>query len=150
MCWFLFRWFNKNVFFLHVNLPTNEKNRSWRKQFSLKFWWKKLNLSVEPKLFQKEPHPSISAEIFSKENPGSFNDRVKNALKSVILTSVFTTAHIQSLWLWKANFFLLYWRLTWRSFYSFLCSTYVMCKQQQLKLRMCVCKILHLPMLHII
>ena len=82
MCWLLFWRFNKTCFSTHVNLPTNEENCSWRKQFSLKFWWKKLSLSVEQKMFQQEPHSSISPEIFSKQKPSSLNDRVKNALIS--------------------------------------------------------------------
>ena len=63
--------------FPHVNLPTNEKNRFWRQQFSLKFCWKKLSLFLE--LFQSGPHSIISPETFSKQKPSSFNHRVKNA-----------------------------------------------------------------------
>ena len=65
MCWLLFWRFNKNVFFLHVNLPTNEKKRSWRKEFSFKILMKEttVSLSVEQKLFQERPLNSKSRNI---------------------------------------------------------------------------------------
>ena len=65
MCWLLFWRFNKNVFFLHVNLPTNEKKRSWRKEFSFKILMKEttVSLSVEQKLFQERPLNNNSRNI---------------------------------------------------------------------------------------